>query len=250
MIRRQETAVADHDFELLSEARSAVELAQLLGDPIFRGSGVPRGDGKLVLVLPGLFGNDLYLQPLRSWLGRIGYRPVRSSLALNAGCGDRLTRQVVNELAKHRQSQPGRLAIIGHSRGGILARAIAARLGDEVSHLCFLGSPAAALSNMRAGAADPSKYARPLIVDAGLRARKLLDPDCNFPDCGCEFAADLGKTLPSATKVLSVYSKTDPVVAWQASHLTGAQNVEVEGTHSGLAHNRAVYRALAEFLGS
>ena len=51
------------------------EFAQLFGDPMYYGIGAARGDGRHVVVLPGLFGNDWYLYPLRSWLSRIGYRP-------------------------------------------------------------------------------------------------------------------------------------------------------------------------------
>src|SRR5437867_11584794 len=56
---------------LRREARALGELAALQRDPVFRGHGLPRGDGRIVLVLPGLFGNDLYLQPLHLWLRRI-----------------------------------------------------------------------------------------------------------------------------------------------------------------------------------
>ena len=75
---------------LRREAQALSELAALLRAPIYAGRGVARGDGRLMLVLPGLFGNDLHVQPLRTWLRRIGYVPVASSLAVNAGCPNRL----------------------------------------------------------------------------------------------------------------------------------------------------------------
>jgi hypothetical protein len=40
------------------ESLAAVELMRLFSHPVFFGAGVPRGDGRLVLVLPGLFQND------------------------------------------------------------------------------------------------------------------------------------------------------------------------------------------------
>src|SRR5260370_42207971 len=61
--------------------RPAAEFGRLLEDPVFWGWGVPRGDGHAVLVLPGLFAGDRYLQPLRGWLGRVGYRPALPRLA-------------------------------------------------------------------------------------------------------------------------------------------------------------------------
>ena len=45
------------------EWRASVEFGRLLTDPVYYGIGVPRGDGRPVVVVPGLFANDLYLEP-------------------------------------------------------------------------------------------------------------------------------------------------------------------------------------------
>jgi triacylglycerol lipase len=235
---------------LSGEWRAVGEWARLLADPLYWGRGVPRGDGRLVLVLPGLFGSDLYLQPLRTWLGRVGYRPLHSTLSVNAGCYERLTRQAEKQLLGEMPRRPGRVAVIGHSRGGMLARAIAARLDEQASHLALLGSPVGAFLRMSQedfdrGVMPPGHSA---IVDASLRARRLLDPDCEFPGCGCAFAIDLRRPLSPRTRVLSVYSRDDMVVPPSASMVPGARNVEVDGTHSGLVYNRATYHELASLL--
>ena len=70
---------------LQSEAFALGELAQLMAAPVNYGFGVPRGDGRYVLVLPGMFASDTYLYPMRAWLDRIGYRAVRSTLRRCAG---------------------------------------------------------------------------------------------------------------------------------------------------------------------
>lgn len=236
---------------LAGEWRAAGEFAQLVADPIYYGVGVPRGDGRLVLVLPGLFGNDLYLEPLHIWLRRIGYRPVRSALAINAGCPERLSRQVEIGLHRRMQSRPGRAALIGHSRGGILATAIAARLQEQASHLILLGSPSGALVRTlrrRSALSADAVPARRSVAEASNRARRLLDPDCDFPDCGCPFPADLRRPLSSGTRIVSVYSRDDPIVPPWASSVAGARNVEVTGTHSGLVYNRVVYQEIAAIL--
>jgi len=44
---------------------------------------------------------------------------------------------------------------------------------------------------------------------------------------------------------VSVFSNEDPIVPAWACQIPGARNLEVSGTHSGLAFNRAVYKALA-----
>ena len=237
---------------LRREAAALGELAALQRDPCYAGIGLPRGDGRVVLVLPGLFGNDFYLQPLHRWLRRLGYTPARSTLTINAGCPDRLRTQVESGLQRHRRRRPGPIAVIGHSRGGMLAWAIASRLQEAASHLVLLGSPApAVVAMMRSGGGvSYATVATGTVAAAGRRSLQLLDPDCNVPDCGCPYTDDLRRDLSPGTRVLTVYSKDDQIVAPAACQFAGATDVEVSGTHSGLVYNRAVYPTLARFLAS
>jgi pimeloyl-ACP methyl ester carboxylesterase len=233
---------------LARETFAWAEFVQLLADPVYYGAGVPRGDGRLVLVLPGLFGNDWYLRPLRSWLNRIGYRSAPSTLYVNAGCPERLTRSVETSLARRMRRSGGAVAIIGHSRGGILARTMAARLGEDTSHLILLGSPVGAIERWSGAWSAFKPAGNPGVVDAGNRARRLLDPDCNAPFCGCPFQEDLQRPLSPVTKVTSIYTAKDPIVpAWSCDVPRGT-NIEVSGTHIGLAFNGQVYRELARAL--
>jgi pimeloyl-ACP methyl ester carboxylesterase len=224
------------------EASAWGELADLMSDRLYWAP--PRiGKGRAVLVLPGLFGNDIYLGPLRNWLGRAGYRAVRSDLWVNAGCPERLTRRTEDHLA--RRLKPGEpLTIIGHSRGGLLGRAIAARLQDRVSHFVLLGSPVGGITRwaeMRGISGVPG--AEP-VREASDRARRTLDPDCNVPDCGCPFPEDFLRPLHPDTQVVSIYSPNDPIVPAPACRVPNGRNIEVPGTHSGLAFNKRVYREL------
>jgi pimeloyl-ACP methyl ester carboxylesterase len=228
-------------------------LAVLQLDPIFRGIGLPRGDGRVVLVIPGLFGNDLYLRPMHLWLRRLGYWPVASRLAFNAGCPNRLRGEVEGVLERAARRRPGPVALIGHSRGGMLAWALASRLQDRASHLILLGSPAPSVVAMiRAGinytTAPTSDIAVNPVAMAGRRSLQLLDPDCNVPDCGCPYIDDLRRHLSALTGVLSVLSRDDRIVSPSACRVSEGTNVEVGGTHSGLVYSREVYPIVARFL--
>jgi pimeloyl-ACP methyl ester carboxylesterase len=240
------------DADLIStEAQALNEFFALQRDPVLRGVGVARGDGRLVLVIPGLFGSDIYLEPLRGWLRRIGYRPVRSSVMMNAGCPQRLRNQIEMALRPSRERHPGPLAIIGHSRGGMLAWAIASHLQEQTSHLVLLGSPAPAVVTMMRMNPNLSQFtgvAASGVAQAGQRALRLLDPDCNVPACGCPYTTDLRGNLSRATRVLSICSADDKVVPSRAAEVIGGENLVVRGSHSGLVYNRAVYPAIARFL--
>ena len=244
--------------DLRAESRALGEYWQLMFSPVYRGDGVPRGNGTTVLLLPGLFGNDLYLQPLYDWLTRIGYRPILSSLSFNAGCPKRLLAQVEEAFAKILSNEDKRVAIIGHSRGGLLGKAMLTRLGESCSCLITLGSPLGAIlrtgknglqamSGQRESSTIEQIAANP-VAEAGRAAIRLLDPDCNLPDCDCDYVNDLLAPFPSETKITCILSTKDPVVSPSACPIEGAKNIEVTGSHSGLVYNRLVYPHIAATL--
>jgi pimeloyl-ACP methyl ester carboxylesterase len=121
--------------------RPAAELGLLMIEPVFWGVGARRGDRRPVLVLPGLYGGDRYLGPLRDWLRRIGYSPVASGLDRNPGWSEPLVNDL-GELAEAQFRKSGqRVTIIGHSMGGLQGRAVAARRPGIIRHVIALGSP-------------------------------------------------------------------------------------------------------------
>jgi pimeloyl-ACP methyl ester carboxylesterase len=128
--------------DLADEAwKPAAELGLLLVDRVFWGFGVDRGDGRPVIVLPGLYGGDRYLAPLRAWLRRIGYTPVPSGMTRNPGWSEDLISDL-GELAEvHFRRSGQRVTIIGHSMGGLQGRAVGARRPRAVRHVIALGSP-------------------------------------------------------------------------------------------------------------
>lgn len=231
--------------------RAAAELMAFLGARPRLIAAAPRGDGRPVLVLPGLFGNDLYLGPMHGFLAAIGYRPVISRIGLNAGCPRPLAAGAMNSLLRAAGSGPAPVAIIGHSRGGMLGWAIAAELGARVSHLVLLGSPAPSVARAfrEAGVLNPGAAAAPGVVAAGDTMRRILSPDCNLPECGCSYVEALGKALSSGTRVASIYATDDPVVRPEACVAPGVAAFPIAGSHGGLAHNPDALRLVAGELG-
>ena len=121
--------------------RPAVEFGMLLADPVFWGWNVPRGDGHSVFALPGLGGGDGYLAPMRGWLQRIGYRPMRSGLRVNPGWSAELIEEL-GELVRQEFERSGSpVTIIGHSMGGVMGRSIAVRSPHMIRHIIALASP-------------------------------------------------------------------------------------------------------------
>lgn len=218
------------------EGRAGREQLALLADPVFRGRGVPRGRGRAVLLIPGFLAGDWSLGLLAAWLRAHGYRPATSGIVVNARHSEATLAALVPRLAQAARASGGPVTVIGHSRGGMLGKVLAQRHPELVDQLITLGSPLAAPL-----AVSPATLAaiRALRASARALAREW------GPERG-EFIADLA--APTAVPATSIYSRSDAVVDWRACIRPDMRCVEVEGSHVGLAGNRAVYRVIAGLL--
>jgi triacylglycerol lipase len=229
----------------LRETRWSLELGRLLVDPLFRGNGVPRGDGRPVILMPGLGGGDQTLLVLAAWLRRIGYRPQLCGFVANVRCSDRAVDRVERQLAAVHRRWHRRVALIGHSRGGHYARALGHRRPELVSHAISIG---AGLRQMLA-ISYPTHAAARGIRAVLVQTRRAGSPHCLTEACDCAFARDFAGPFPAdRVRLTSIYSKEDGVVRWQSALVPDAHCVEVTGSHVGLVFNRKTYRAIASTL--
>jgi len=231
----------------LHEVRWQLEAARLVADPVFHGRGVPHGDGRPVLLLPGFLAGDYTLLAMASWLRRIGYRPHFAGFVLNVGCSERALRQVEARARELHERHGRRVAIIGHSRGGHYARALAARHPELVSHAIALGG---GLVDQQAISA-PTQAAVAAVRTVHRHTTDRRDRlGCLRDDCACAFGVDYRAPLRDDVVLTSIYSRGDGVVRWQSCIAPDANCIEVTGSHVGLAFNRKVYRAIADALGA
>jgi pimeloyl-ACP methyl ester carboxylesterase len=230
------------------ETRWILEAARLGVDPVWHGrGGIPRGDGRAVVLVPGFGGGDYTLAMLATWLHRIGYRPAVCGFLLNADCSERSLERVEERVAAAHARSGRRVAVLGHSRGGHFARAVAARRPELVSHAISLGADLQAMFHCSAITLAAVEGLRRVLQRTG-RARR---PDCVTYRCGCTFTAGFFAPFPDEeVRMTSIYSKADGVVRWQAQVVPYADCVEVTGSHVGLVFNRKSYRAIAHALAS
>jgi pimeloyl-ACP methyl ester carboxylesterase len=226
-----------------------LDVAALFADPVFYGIRAAPGDGKLVVVIPGFLGNDLYLAPMLNWLQRVGYTAVRSTLNLSAGCLDRSCEQVKSQIVRYQQGQQRPVALIGHSRGGAVAWALASQMRERVSHLVMLGAPIPGFHrSVEDGTQSlPLGAMARMLLRANMLSRRMLDPNCRFPSCECAFTNHAERPLSKTTALLSIYGSDDLLIPKEAKMLEG-EVVHVRTSHVGLAYHPEVYRVLARFL--
>lgn len=225
------------------ESLFGVEILLLRASASYYGFGVPHGDGSGVIVIPGFLGTDLYLMEMHAWLRRIGYQPYFSGIGINAECPNLLIQKRLRQTIDKAREETGRkVHLIGHSLGGIIARSAAAQRPDDVASVITLGSP----------------FRGTVVHSRVLRAAELVRlniqdrhgpgvlPACYTGRCTCNFLDSLRRDLPGGIRETAIYTRNDGVVDWQYC-LTGnpAIDIEVPGTHIGLAFNPAVYNAIA-----
>jgi pimeloyl-ACP methyl ester carboxylesterase len=229
----------------LGEIRWQLDAARLLAHPVLRGKGVPRGNGRFVLLLPGFLAGDYTLATMAIWLRRIGYRAQGAGFIANVDCSERALRSVERRADSLAERSGRRIAIIGHSRGAHQAKALAVRRPELVSHVIGLGG---GLSRQMAISA-PTQAALALVRTWHRRTTDRSERrGCMTEDCDCSFTRDYSAPFPECVRLTSIYSKEDGVVRWQSCVVPYADNVEVRGTHVGLAFNRDAYAAIAAAL--
>lgn len=229
----------------LQETRWILELARLQADPVFRGRDLPRGDGSPVVVIPGFLAGDASLNLMRFWLGRLGYEAHRSGIALNVDCSDRALERL-DRRVEELHARTGRpVALIGHSRGGHFAKALAARRPERVAGVISMASGLDTpfdISIPTRAAVSAVRWVHERTTDR-VQAR-----GCFTERCRCDFARDFAAPFPPEVPITSIYSRGDGVVWWEACVVPYATNVEVASSHVGMAFNAEAYRAVAEAL--
>lgn len=227
------------------EGLFGLETSRLLRDPIFSGQGVADAAGQPVLLIPGFFAGDGSLALMTGWLRRTGHHTSRAGIRSNVNCSQAALERLLVRLEAFAERRGERVAIVGQSRGGSLARVLAVRRPDLVSGIVTLGSPV-----LEPLAVHPLVRLQVAAVSAlgTIGAPGLFRQTCLAGECCEPFRTDSAAAFPDGVGYVSVYSRRDGIVDWRACLDNAAELVEVDSSHVGMAANAQVYRAVASAL--
>lgn len=199
----------------------------------WRGLGADQpGDGRPVMLLPGLFNSDRSNAVLRAFLQRAGYDAHGWGLGRNLGTrtigaeAERLIARI--EALADRTGQP--VTLIGVSLGGIMARLVAHRRADLVREIVTISSPYAAHPHA-------TRVWRAFELFTGER---VDDPHVTA------LAAEIARPLP--VPATAIWSASDGLVAGAACRGGDCPDVEVRSGHLGVQLHPDVLLAVARIL--
>lgn len=197
---------------------------------------VPRGDGRPIVLLPGLFNADRSLVVMRRYLNGLGYHARGWGLGRNLGAraigpeGDRLMARLADIHAETGE----KVTLIGVSLGGIMARIAAHRHPEHVREVITVSSPFA-------GPPTATNVWRPFEL---LTGEKIAEP---------QVAARLAEAAqPLPVPATAIWSRSDGLVnGLICREIDDAEcrNIEVRSSHLWVQMKPEVLRAIAETLG-
>ena len=193
----------------------------------------PRGDGRPILILPGLFNTDRSTFAMRFYLNRLGYRARGWNLGRNLGGrtigaeGD----QLFTRLKELRDEAGEPVTLIGVSLGGIMARFAAHRHPAWVREVITVSSPYAGDPRATNVWRAFEWFTGDRIDDPAMVARR----------------AEIAAPLP--VPATAIWSASDGLVAGAICHSPDCRNIEVRSSHLGVQMKPEVLRAIFAVLG-
>jgi pimeloyl-ACP methyl ester carboxylesterase len=194
-----------------------------------------RGDGTPILVIPGFAMSDHSTAILRAYLTWLGYNVSGWGFGQNLGAktigiyNERLMARLAE--LHDRVSRP--VTLIGWSMGGIMARMIARAAPEKVRQIISLGAPFTG---------------DPFANTVWQTYERMSGHSLAHPVARAKIAES---KLPPPVPNLSLFSKSDGIVAWQSCiepERSHTDNIEVQSAHCAFGFCPVILRTIADNL--
>lgn len=242
-----ELPISEGRLSLWRELSWPIDWLELRASRVYRGKDVHRGDGRPIVLVPGFMASDASMFEMHRWLRRVGFDSRTSRIGRNADCPDILLEKLVERVEEVHTETGQTVTLIGHSLGGVLARASTVRRPDLVAQVITLGSPVG------------KGEVHPLVLSLIKAVSKVTPTPSESPrvhgdhdhcgSCSCSLNEALSEPFPAGVPRASIYSRRDGIVDWRSSiDEAPGLNIPVNCTHLGMTVSREVYEAVAYLL--
>ena len=213
----------------VGEVRAGLQVPRLVAATA-RLARAPRGDGGVVIDVPGWLAAEVTNAPLRRFLARLGHDARGWGLGVNRGRPERDARLLAKKVLAAAAESGRPVALVGWSLGGLVAREVARQHPDAVRRVVTYGTPVV-------GGPTHTVGARHYGPDESQRITRL--------------AQALDAEHPIEVPVTAIVSRRDGIVSWRACidrTSRDVEHVEVRSTHLGMGLDPDVWSVVAERL--
>ncbi len=223
------------------EARGPLEQLRLRRSPLWASHGIPAGDDRPLLLIPGFLAKPRSTQSLQRVLVGAGWRVRVAAVGRNSGPAYVGVEAAERDLFELAESDDRPVTIIGHSRGGQYARILAVRHPATITQVVALGAPFLVKYPRFAPLRMPIS-----VLEWVWRAGAFGHVD---PERESSVDRDRWAAFPDGIDFVSIYSRSDGFVDWRTCLDPAAHPVEVVASHRGLLNSVAGISAVAAALG-
>ncbi|MCZ2839591.1 esterase/lipase family protein [Modestobacter sp. VKM Ac-2985] len=193
-------------------------------------AGAPRGDGHVVVDVPGWRAPEVVGLPQRRYLRLLGYDARGWGLGVNTGRPERDAELLSGEVLRLAETSGRPVSLLGWSLGGLIVREVARRHPEVVRRVVTYGTPVVGGPSWTAGASawSPEETARIAAL-----------------------IAQLDQEQPIQVPLTAVYTRRDAIVSPAACidlASPQAEHVRVRSTHLGLVADPDVWSVVAHRL--
>lgn len=192
-------------------------------------SHLPKGTATVFLI-PGWMAPEISMGPLRQFLRSLGYDARHWGLGTNTGNPMHHRERMMQIVSRTAVQQGRRVALVGWSLGGVIARETARRVPEHISGIVTYGTPVVG---------GPTYTI----------AAKAWDPEqCERIAC---FLRELDRHSPIQVPIAAIFTRSDEIVSWPACidrASPKATHFEVHSPHIAMGFDPAVWGTVARQL--
>jgi triacylglycerol lipase len=223
--------------EIFGEARFFGEYLRFSSDSKVDNLPGSNPNWRPILLIPGFLAGDASLYPLGARLRSQGHRVFYAGIWMNADCPAKTLERLRTRIHEVSLQTGRKVAVIGHSLGGIYARELARMEPELVEQVFLLGSP------VKHALGNTTPYLRPFVAAMRfMHGRCMEEVSAPCKSCGLDLP-DRAPELPETC----IYTKSDGIVEWHSCIDEGpnVECVEVDSSHCGIPLNPRTWREIS-----